>query len=1304
MGALRQGRQDQRHPDLRDQRQALRQGRPQPARAGRRGRRGSVRQEGGHLSAPGPKRRGVLAGALALALTATGAGAAGTADDMALGARGAPVTVIEYASLGCPHCAVWAKEVFPAFKAQVHRHRQGPLRLPRNALRRSRPGGRRVPDRALRRPGQVFPGGRRRLPGPGEDRRRRRPGGNPAAHRQGRGLERGAVHGLPQGPGRSDGAAGARVERLCPSRTGSPARRPSWSTAQAGRRAEPWASSTPPSPPPAPKEAGGRAVQFQRLRLSGFKSFVDPTEFRIEPGLTGVVGPNGCGKSNLLEALRWVMGANSAKAMRGGGMDDVIFAGSGARPSRNHAEVTLTIDNADRAAPAAFNDHPVLEVVRRIDRGEGSTYRINGREVRARDVQLLFADASTGANSPALVRQGQISELIAAKPQNRRRILEEAAGVSGLHTRRHEAELRLRAAEANLARLDDVAASWRPISPACAARRARRNATRTCRPRSARCRAPCSTPAGPRPATRWSGWRPRPARAAARRGPRAPAAAATRGRRRRGGDQAPARGGGGRRRHASPAGHREGPPGPRGRERRRRGRPPRRRDRPHRRRRRPRGPDRRRRRPGAGAPGRRDRRGRDRDRRRAAARAGAGGRRQAAEAARAAADAEVEALAAQAAADEARRRAAEARVEEAQGRLARTLRALAQAQAERAALGPAADPRAGRGPRRRPGGRRRRPGRRPRGAGGRRGRSAPPPPPPRPRPARPPAQAEDELGRLKTEARGLAQLAAPAAKAAIPRRWTPWPRRAGYEAALAAALGDDLDAALDRRAPAFWGGARGRGPGMAGGRDAPGALVKAPPALAARLAFTALVERAEGDALQATSRPAPGWSPGRATSGAGTASPRGPRRPSPPPSGWSRRPGWPRSRPRSRLTPQAAGAQGRCRPPPPPACGRPRRPCAPPAESPGEAEARGRPGPRGRERLERDGRPPRRPRPVPRTTPSPASRPSAEASGRLAAARRDAAADRRDDDLAEPLATARAAPDRPRGRRRRALGPGPRGPRARRPPGPAGSPQARPRRLVRRAAAAAAARTRPGHGRAKAEPALAAARDAPEPPWRPAAPRCSTNWPSPRRAAPSPPTPWPPPRPPGPRPTAPPAPPRPPPPRPASRAPASPARLDGRPRAPGRSRRRHPRAAPAWSPRRWPKAGRGGRRHPRRRRRGRGPPLPAWSASATPSARSTCAPRKRRASWPRAWKTLRTERADLTGAIARLRQGIDELNAEGRERLLAAFEVINGHFRTLFTTLFDGGQAELRLVEIRRSPWRPAWRSTPARRASGWRP
>ncbi|MGX1740846.1 chromosome segregation SMC family protein [Bosea sp. NPDC055353] len=197
-------------------------------------------------------------------------------------------------------------------------------------------------------------------------------------------------------------------------------------------------------------------MHLTRLKLAGFKTFVEPTEFLIEPGLTGVVGPNGCGKSNLVEALRWVMGESSFKNMRGSGMDDVIFGGSGERPARNMAEVSLTLDNSDRKAPAAFNEADVLEVTRRIEREEGSTYRINGKEVRAKDVQLLFADAATGARSPALVRQGQISEIISAKPQSRRRILEDAAGIAGLHSRRHEAELRLRGAEDNLTRLEDV--------------------------------------------------------------------------------------------------------------------------------------------------------------------------------------------------------------------------------------------------------------------------------------------------------------------------------------------------------------------------------------------------------------------------------------------------------------------------------------------------------------------------------------------------------------------------------------------------------------------------------------------------------------------------------------------------------------------------------------------------------------------------------------------------------------------------------------------------------------------------------
>ncbi|WP_135504299.1 chromosome segregation SMC family protein [Roseovarius aestuariivivens] len=197
-------------------------------------------------------------------------------------------------------------------------------------------------------------------------------------------------------------------------------------------------------------------MQFTKLRLTGFKSFVDPTDLYIHEGLTGVVGPNGCGKSNLLEALRWVMGENRPTSMRGSGMEDVIFAGAATRPARNFAEVAMHIDNSDRLAPAGFNESDHLEIIRRITRDVGSAYKVNGKDVRARDVQMLFADASTGAHSPALVRQGQISELINAKPTARRRILEEAAGISGLYQRRHEAELKLRGAETNLTRVDDV--------------------------------------------------------------------------------------------------------------------------------------------------------------------------------------------------------------------------------------------------------------------------------------------------------------------------------------------------------------------------------------------------------------------------------------------------------------------------------------------------------------------------------------------------------------------------------------------------------------------------------------------------------------------------------------------------------------------------------------------------------------------------------------------------------------------------------------------------------------------------------
>jgi len=199
-------------------------------------------------------------------------------------------------------------------------------------------------------------------------------------------------------------------------------------------------------------------MQVERLRLAGFKSFVEPAELTIGPGLTGIVGPNGCGKSNLVEALRWVMGEASARRLRGGEMDDVIFAGSAARPARNIAEVSLFVDNAGRDAPPGVNNRDTIQIDRRLERNSGSSYRINGREARARDVQLLFTDAATGPHSGALIGQGRIGALISAKPSERRLLLDEAAGTAGLHARRHEAELKLKAAEDNLLRLDDVVA------------------------------------------------------------------------------------------------------------------------------------------------------------------------------------------------------------------------------------------------------------------------------------------------------------------------------------------------------------------------------------------------------------------------------------------------------------------------------------------------------------------------------------------------------------------------------------------------------------------------------------------------------------------------------------------------------------------------------------------------------------------------------------------------------------------------------------------------------------------------------
>src|SRR5215203_2038237 len=225
--------------------------------------------------------------------------------------------------------------------------------------------------------------------------------------------------------------------------------------APSSSRPPPGRRSSPRSRKRSPADEGARPLRFRRLKLSGFKSFVEPAELRIEPGLTGVVGPNGCGKSNLLEAIRWVMGEGSPKSLRGGGMEDVIFAGTATRPPRDFAEVSLLVEHA--AGDGGDNDaQGESEVSRRIERGAGSAYRIDGRDVRQKDVSLLFADAATGAHSPALVSQGRIGAVISAKPVERRMMLEEAAGISGLHARRKDAEQKLRATEANLQRLDEL--------------------------------------------------------------------------------------------------------------------------------------------------------------------------------------------------------------------------------------------------------------------------------------------------------------------------------------------------------------------------------------------------------------------------------------------------------------------------------------------------------------------------------------------------------------------------------------------------------------------------------------------------------------------------------------------------------------------------------------------------------------------------------------------------------------------------------------------------------------------------------
>jgi chromosome segregation protein len=591
-------------------------------------------------------------------------------------------------------------------------------------------------------------------------------------------------------------------------------------------------------------------VHFQRLRLSGFKSFIDPTDFRIEPGLTGIVGPNGCGKSNLLEALRWVMGANSAKAMRAEGMDDVIFAGNTGRASRNHAEVVLTIDNADRRAPAQFNDHAVLEVGRRIDRGEGSTYRINGREVRARDVQLLFADASTGANSPSLVRQGQISELIGAKPQNRRMILEEAAGVSGLHSRRHEAELRLRAAEANVARLEDLIQELDAT-----AGRLRREARQA--EKYKRLSAEIRTLQSAALYARWAEARDVLERIEAEAGQSAlaveetarAAAAATVEAAKAEEAIKPLRD---EEMAAAAILHKLAVEKDRLEHEAQRieaeaGRL-------------------------AAAIARIDAdRGREgqivEDAKAALARidadvasiqaeiAAAPERGpelealwRAAEEVRARADGEVERLGAEAAAEAARREALAQRLADAHSRLGRTQRAFDMAKADRAALGPTENPAAVEAKARfdtavaaltaaRLALEAAEADQAKAAAAEVKAREA----------AR---KAEDQLGRMKTEARGLAQLVQPKQKDGFKPALDQVAPERGLEAALAAALGDDLDAALDPRAPAFWRGAKAQAHNWPQGVASLAEVVKAPPELAARLALTGLVARADGERLQ----------------------------------------------------------------------------------------------------------------------------------------------------------------------------------------------------------------------------------------------------------------------------------------------------------------------------------------------------------------------------------------------------------------------------------------------------------------------
>ena len=197
-------------------------------------------------------------------------------------------------------------------------------------------------------------------------------------------------------------------------------------------------------------------MEFKKLELTGFKSFVEKSVFFIEKGLTGIVGPNGCGKSNIVESIRWCMGETSAKSMRGSGMEDIIFSGTANKASKNIAEVSLTLNNSEKNGPIQFKDVDIINVRRRIEKDKGSRYFLNGKETRARDVQTFFADLSTGAHSPSMISQGKIGSLVTAKPTDRRAILEEAAGIAGIHARRHESELKLQSTEINLEKIDCI--------------------------------------------------------------------------------------------------------------------------------------------------------------------------------------------------------------------------------------------------------------------------------------------------------------------------------------------------------------------------------------------------------------------------------------------------------------------------------------------------------------------------------------------------------------------------------------------------------------------------------------------------------------------------------------------------------------------------------------------------------------------------------------------------------------------------------------------------------------------------------